>query len=234
MNNLTKRDKFLIYIMGIVVILFVFVKLLIMPALDELSEIQTKRASAEESKMDMKLVLAGYESSKSSVGKIFEDYEKTASEFFPKMTNDGIDEMLSNLFLTYNLSPIRSNITGFSYIAVEPYFASQKAMSAVAKDSGGEESEQTPKSKTEQTAAEAVGETPAPSPDAASGTASTAVATAVADYTVVGTVDDMYRLIDYISSQKSILLTGYTMSDYDRFGDSSLVQVKIGFKLFMC
>lgn len=103
--KLTKRDKMLLYIMAIVLVIFGFIWLLIMPQMNRAAELDLRIAELETQKLPMETAVMGLPGMTAAVETAKENLAATLEDFYPYMENYQVDKTLTNLMISkYNLT----------------------------------------------------------------------------------------------------------------------------------
>ncbi len=125
--KLTSKDKLLLSILAIVLILVVFVNYLIMPTMRRMDDLDLEISDAEleQQEMQMKIsMLPGYQ-------KNYADLQQAAADetaqYYDRMTSQEVDRELTNIVLAHGLESVGLSIQPLAFTVAEPYGRSELA-----------------------------------------------------------------------------------------------------------
>lgn len=212
MSPLTNRDKKLLGFLAVIIVLFVFVRILILPQTEKYFALDNSILLAEQDKYEMDLKMVSLPGTQKMNEELHKQLEEAAALYYPLMSSQEIDREVTGFLLKYGLVIENLVITMPSAPSdLEPYAASK--MAAAQQE---EETEQSAEIVQNQIyAAEVIAK-------------------------CVGTEAQMTELIDFLVNENpSISVTGYSYeksASAGETGDSAQGVQKIltiGLQLFM-
>lgn len=187
--KMTKRDKLLVYIMVIVLVLFGFIWFVIFPQIELSGTLDSTMNDLEGKKLPMEAAVMSLDSMKNTYEESIVDLDGALNDFYPYMQNYEIDKMFTGLLVdSYGLTVTNLSMTSIpAGVAVPPYMA---AYSEAEEDTGGEEN---------------TGEIDAQS---------IPVVTSGISITAQGEISGIQSLLDDLfNNYPSIRITGYSITD---------------------
>lgn len=109
--KLTKRDKVLLYVLAVVVIVFVMVRLLIYPLFLSYKEAQSELELAKIEVQNMDLAEELAENIPTEKEKVIASFEKDAEGFIPYMTIREITDYANGIVQKYSLTPVSFSVS---------------------------------------------------------------------------------------------------------------------------
>jgi len=98
-TQLTERDKRLIYLLVLVIIVFAFLELMIFPQLNRGADLDSTINSLQEEKMTMQVGVLSADSAKQNYNNSLAAYSAVVNTFYPYMQNYEIDRMFTSLMV---------------------------------------------------------------------------------------------------------------------------------------
>lgn len=224
MKKLTKREKLLIYILGCFLIAFFGIYFVIIPSYQSFQVVNDQAAEAKFTEESMAMAIDGIPSTMQARDEATTNLAILKSPFPQKLTNEGLDKLLTQLCLDYSLSPkvlaIESNemagVTTFT-----EYTSDGQSTTSM----GTENNTTNTVSKEDVTAAakEAVNtinsgttETTTPttteSTDGQTATSGAETWTGVVNMELTGTQTNFYRLLDAVAARPDMVISSFTIA----------------------
>lgn len=232
---LTERDKKLLYILAIIVLVVGFGALLILPQWEKHAELADQLTTAQKNQTDMETAIASLDAITKANGTAKQKYKEAAEDFYDVMESHAAERMVTQIILSHNLS------TSTFDISATPQQASMTAYiaSALGKSTGV----------TEEQAAGAVSGTDDGKNSSSSNSSENAddktseevPKNILVDYisiTATGTTKNMQALVDdLVSNYPSILVTSYAITTEKGLTATNQVmdvsQLSLGLNLYM-
>lgn len=101
MAPLTQRDKKLLGFLAIVLVLFVFIRLLIMPQMEQYFDLDTEIELAELEKHEMNLKIVSVEGTKKRNEELKEELLDASEAYYPMLSSQEIDREITGIFLKF-------------------------------------------------------------------------------------------------------------------------------------
>ena len=101
MAPLTQRDKKLLGFLAIVIVLFVFIRLLIMPQMEQYFDLDTEIELAELEKHEMNLKIVSVEGTKKRNEELKEELLDASEAYYPMLSSQEIDREITGIFLKF-------------------------------------------------------------------------------------------------------------------------------------
>lgn len=105
MNKFSKRERVLIYIMSCFIIAFVFGFLLILPARKAYNKADERKGNLQVEKQTKQYEISDLENREKQLSSLLDEINSLKGNFYPEMTNDQVEYLVSNLMLKYSLKP---------------------------------------------------------------------------------------------------------------------------------
>ena len=120
MTPLTQRDKKLLGFLAIVIVLFVFIRLLIMPQMERYFDLDTEIELAELEKHEMNLKMVSVEGTRKRNEELKEELQVASEPYYSMQTSQEIDREITGIFLQYGVNIVNLSITmpSFSYSSI--------------------------------------------------------------------------------------------------------------------
>lgn len=123
-TTLTDRDKKLLYILLLVLIVAVSYRFLITPFIDNYKEASDKNKTLVQRQSDMENEIANIDTYKAGIENAKADYESTRAKVFGDFREPDMDQAITKLLLGAGVGPTTFTITDVSPIKILPYNAS--------------------------------------------------------------------------------------------------------------
>ena len=111
MTPLTQRDKKLLGFLAIVIVLFVFIRLLIMPQMERYFDLDTEIELAELEKHEMNLKMVSVEGTRKRNEELKEELQVASEPYYSMQTSQEIDREITGIFLQYGVNIVNLSIT---------------------------------------------------------------------------------------------------------------------------
>lgn len=232
MRKLTKREKLLIYLLACFLIGFFGIYFVILPSFSSYQMVNDQAAEAQFTKESMEMAIDNIPSTMQTRDDATTNLANLKMPFQPKLTNEGLDMLLTQLSLDYSLSPkvlaIASNGIG-EVVTFVPY-ASQNGGSAeigaadtasttetITRTPTGETTEMT---STETSETSETSETTEMTGDSGNSEGVKAVI-GVVDMELTGTQANFYRLLDAVAARPDMVITAFAIVPETQTASSS-------------
>lgn len=123
-TTLTDRDKKLLYILVLVLIVAVSYRFLITPFIDNYKEVSDKNKTLVQRQSDMENEIANIDTYKAGIENARADYAGTRAKVFGDFREPDMDQAITKLLLGAGVGPTTFTITDVSPIKILPYNAS--------------------------------------------------------------------------------------------------------------
>ncbi len=124
MRNLTKRDKILLSAAAVAAAAVIIIRLVIIPMADRLSELRGELSRVLDERQTMQLAAAEEESARARLADESRKFDELKSRFYPSMSADETDALITGGLLSFNLTPQKADIGEARTRTITPYFAS--------------------------------------------------------------------------------------------------------------
>lgn len=218
MKKLTKREKLLIYILGCFLIGFFGIYFVILPSFKIYQVVNDQAAEAQFTQESMAMAIDGIPSTMQARDDATSELAILKAPFPQKLTNEGLDMLLTQLCLDYSLSPkvlaIQSNSmagvgTFTAYISDQQPSATDSATTNTTTTTGDTSTTTTtdPNSTapTEPTSTTGTTETTAP-------TGSAETWTGVVNMELTGTQTNFNRLLDAVAARPDMVISAFSIA----------------------
>jgi hypothetical protein len=221
MKKLTKREKLLIYILGCFLIGFFGIYFVILPSYSSFQAVNDQAAEAQFTKESMEMAIDAIPSTMQARDDATANLAMLKTPFQPKLTNEGLDMLLTQLSLDYSLSPKVLAIESNELAGVETFTAYTSDEQASAEV--GTESTTTDSISTEDitaTAKEVVNisdettetTTTAENMELEASGDGAAAWTGVVNMELTGTQINFYRLLDAVAARPDMIIRDFTIA----------------------
>lgn len=223
MKKLTKREKLLIYVLACFLIGFFGIYFVILPSFSSYQVVSDQAAEAQFTKESMEMAIDSIPATMQAGDDATANLASLKGPFQPKLTNEGLDKLLTQLCLDYSLSPKVLAIESNELAGVETFieYTSDQQTSA----SVGTESTTTDTVSTEEVTAAAkevvntinsgttdtTTSTTAENSDSDIGASGTETWTGVVSMELTGTQTNFYRLLDAVATRPDMIITAFTI-----------------------
>lgn len=221
--KLTEKDKKLLYLLCILIIVAIFGFFIIKPQIDKKSKLEDTLSEAEGKKSSMEVMIATAPSSETIIEESTESYNKLVEDFYPLMNSNQMESVITEMVLDSHLTSLELDVSSRPESSeMEAYFASVKGQQA---------------QPTEEEKADSQEQSDNPSSESGEG-GSTVTASAVYTFkvsvTATGAEADMKGLIDKICADcPAIRITGYELNTKTGISASNEVKSVTSLKLDM-
>ncbi len=239
MTPLTNRDKKLLWFLAIVIILFVFVRILIMPQLEQYFELDNTISLAEMDKYDMEIKMVSLPGTQKRNEELQDKLNEAAALYYPVMSSQEIDREVTGFLLEHGLAIENLTITmPLAPSDLAPYAGSEMA---AAQQEAGQKSNQEAASQGATNQETENQETANQKTKLSAAGTQNQVYAAEVIVKCAGTEKQMTELIDFLVNDKpAVAVTGYSYENASVSGDAQDSAGKtqkimtIGLQLFMC
>lgn len=207
MKKLTKREKLLIYILGCALIGFFGLYFVILPSFRSYQVVNDQAAEAQFTQESMTMAIDSIPASMQTRDEATANLASLKTSFPQKLTNEGLDKLLTQLSLDYSLSPkvlsIQSN--GMAGVGTFTAYTSDEQPSV-------------PDSTTTDTTSTTDGTTSTETPDTTASTEMTETTgsaetwTGVVNMELTGTQPNFYRLLDAVAARPDMIISSFAIA----------------------
>jgi len=208
MKKLTKREKLLIYVLACFLIGFFGIYFVILPSFSSFQVVNDQVMEAQFTKESMEMAIDSIPSTMQARDDANANLANLKTPFQPKLTNEGLDKLLTQLCLDYSLSPKVLAIESNELAGVEIFTAYTREQQASA--SMGTENETADTSANSDETAEAT--TTAESVDTEVSGGSDETWTGVVNMELTGTQTNFYRLLDAVAARPDMIITNFAIA----------------------
>lgn len=235
MTPLTQRDKKLLGFLAIVIVLFVFIRLLIMPQMERYFDLDTEIELAELEKHEMNLKMVSVEGTRKRNEELKEELQVASEPYYSMQTSQEIDREITGIFLQYGVNIVNLSIT-------MPSGPSELKMYAGWESVSGEMTQGQMDAGKQDTQDEAgvAGKTAQNQVNLPKDVAQDQVYAADVVVKCTGTRAQMTEMIDFITRENpAIFVTGYSFAaqratEKNSGDEEQQEELTIGLQLFMC
>ncbi|MGX8266473.1 type II secretion system protein GspM [Anaerostipes caccae] len=144
--EITSRDKKILSVLSVVLILVVFGNFVIRPLLAQRSELAEEFKEKQQTKETMEMAIASIPQKEARLKASRADFEKETKDIYPMMESHKVERMITKLILNCGLSPRDFEISARPSVSVlTPYIESSLAKSLGVKSSGDSTAEDSSK-----------------------------------------------------------------------------------------
>ena len=111
MNNLSKREKFLLLLLALVAITYIGISFFIQPKIDAIKAIESQIEEAKVTQTSMKAKLLSLENTEITISKMTDEIESYTKEYYASISKNEIGTLILNVLANQNLVPISLVIT---------------------------------------------------------------------------------------------------------------------------
>ncbi|MDK2941795.1 MAG: hypothetical protein PWP56_1308 [Acetobacterium sp.] len=206
MKKLTKREKLLIYVFGCLLIGFFGVYFVILPSYSSFQVVNDQVAEAQFTKESMEMAIDAIPSTMQARDDATANLATLTTPFQAKLTNEGLDMLLTQLSLDYSLSPkvlaIESN--ELARVATFTAYTSDEQPSASV---GTEDTTLDTTASTDATT-----DTTTESADAAISGEGPETWAGVVNMELTGTQTNFYRLLDAVAARPDMIISDFAIA----------------------
>ncbi|NCC86274.1 MAG: hypothetical protein EOM05_00175 [Clostridia bacterium] len=120
-KDLTEKDKKVLYIVLLAVVVLIGVKFIIFPARDSYKEVKATNKTLVEQQDNMKSEIAKIDAYKKDLDTANSNYKKSTEKVFGNLKLSGIDEAITKTIMEMGLSPVALNITEINKVRIQAY-----------------------------------------------------------------------------------------------------------------
>lgn len=211
MKKLTKREKLLIYVFGCLLIGFFGVYFVILPSFSSYQVINDQVAEAQFTKESMEMAIDAIPATMQARDDATANLASLKTPFQPKLTNEGLDMLLTQLSLDYSLSPKVLAIANNSMAGVETftaYTSDEQASASLGTNPAADTTANSDEDTDENT--ETTTTTEAAETDITGGSAETW--TGLVSMELTGTQTNFYRLLDAVAARPDMIISDFTIA----------------------
>nr|WP_320023866.1 hypothetical protein [uncultured Acetobacterium sp.] len=226
MKKLTKREKLLIYILGCFLIGFFGIYFVILPSYGNFQVVNDQAAEAQFTQESMAMAIDSIPSTMQARDEATTSLAILKAPFPQKLTNEGLDMLLTQLCLDYSLSPKVLSIVSNSRAGVgtfTAYTTDEQPSAAVGIDSTTTDSTTNNTNTTETTSttnsAEPTSSTGTTETTAPSGSVETW--TGVVTMELTGTQANFYRLLDAVAARPDMIVSAFSITPATTTGSTA-------------
>lgn len=195
--KITERDKKLLFFLAVFIILVIPLWFVLRPAVSKGKEIKAELVTAEEQKTQMEEEIHKYFDNVNELKKNNAEYQKEAKEVNPVMENNQVDKLITDMVTGCGMKVKSLSITRNADMkAVSPYFNSKMAEEMPDENKGDNSSGENENDRS--------------------------VYTTTVTLTAEGSSDNMYKLIDNISSKMPAIKAIYYTPAFNKDGSVTL------------
>lgn len=218
MKKLTKREKLLIYILGCFLIGFFGIYFVIIPSYQSFQVVNDQATEAKFTQDSMAMAIDSIPSTMQARDEATTNLAILKSPFPQKLTNEGLDMLLTQLCLDYSLSPkvlaIQSN--GMAGVGIFTEYTSDEQPTA----SGGTDSTTssttssttTGNSNTSETIPTTNSSTPVDTTTSTLTSSGAETWTGVVNMELTGTQTNFYRLLDAVAARPDMVISSFSIA----------------------
>lgn len=148
MNNLSKREKTLIYILVCMIIFIGGIFLLVLPSFEQYSKAKSAYDEASDQLVITKASVPDYTTLDANVKKVKKELEKIRKNFYEEMNKEDLDQEITQLVVEHNLVPVNLSMSEIASEEVMNYEAYLKSQSKEQSTSSTENKTETAKKTT--------------------------------------------------------------------------------------
>lgn len=206
MKKLTKREKLLIYTLGCFLIGFFGIYFVILPSFSSFQVVNDQVTEAQFTKESMEMAIDAIPSTMQTRDDATASLATLKAPFQPKLTNEGLDMLLTQLSLDYSLSP--------KVLAIESNeLARVAAFTAYTSDEQPSASVGTEDTTLDTTAStDATTDITTESADAAMGGEGPETWAGVVNMELTGTQTNFYRLLDAVAARPDMIVSTFAIA----------------------
>jgi hypothetical protein len=140
-HQLSKREKTMLYILASFLIAALGISFLILPAISQNADLRLKLHEAQAAADDMRQIIERMPQDQIDLDTLKEDIVAYAGELYEPMTNDKVDQLITNMMIRYSLTPIELKIQALDTDVVTPYLSSATGEGASSTEEGTDATE---------------------------------------------------------------------------------------------
>jgi hypothetical protein len=206
MKKLTKREKLLIYILGCALIGFFGLYFVLLPSFRSYQVVNDQAAEAQFTQESMTMAIDSIPSTMQARDEATANLASLKTPFPQKLTNEGLDKLLTQLSLDYSLSPKVLSIQNNGMAGVEtftPYTSDEQPSAPDSTTTDTTTTEETTSTETTDTTA---------STEMTETTGSAETWTGVVNMELTGTQPNFYRLLDAVAARPDMIISSFEIA----------------------
>jgi hypothetical protein len=206
MKKLTKREKLLIYILGCALIGFFGLYFVLLPSFRSYQVVNDQAAEAQFTEESMTMAIDAIPSMMQDRDEATANLASLKTPFPQKLTNEGLDKLLTQLSLDYSLSPKVLSIQNNGMAGVEtftPYTSDEQPSAPDSTTTDTTTTEETTSTETTDTTA---------STEMTETTGSAETWTGVVNMELTGTQPNFYRLLDAVAARPDMIISSFEIA----------------------
>ena len=202
----TKREKGLLYILGMALLIVAALYLVFFPGINKYQALSEERSEAEFKQQEMEMAIASLPANKTIKDAAAADLSAKKEGYEKRMTNDELDNLITNLVVGEGFKA-QDLVIGANFIAAVPVF-----------DSDGSENTETPDTTTEAQEMKDLTEIQGNTTTDENSTTTTAESTISGIYvgtvimTIQGNIGQFENLLDAVNGRSDIQITAFDVS----------------------
>jgi hypothetical protein len=216
MKKLTKREKLLIYVLACFLIGFFGIYFVILPSFSSYQVVSDQAAEAQFTKESMEMAIDSIPATMQARDDATANLASLKNPFQPKLTNEGLDMLLTQLCLDYSLSPKVLAIESNDMAGVETFTADtsdeQASAGNISTDTTTTEDAdtETTADSNSTTPTDTTSSTGTTEPTTTTGSAETW--TGVVNMELTGTQTNFYRLLDAVAARPDMIISSFAIA----------------------
>ncbi|WKY47931.1 hypothetical protein Q5O24_00980 [Eubacteriaceae bacterium ES3] len=218
MKKLTKREKMLLYILSCFLIATAGIYLLLIPAYNRYSTIRDQYMEAESTQMSMEAAIGSIPDLETAIDSNRATILTLQAPYSEPLTNEALDQLITNLCMNYSLSPQVLSITANGEQTI-PVFVSTEPESESSEDSSIFNDSETEDVTEEDIQTEVENNTRAETTTDTTASGVTGLV-GVVEMELTGTQNNFYRLLDAVSSRSDIVVSEFEITPSGDLGSS--------------
>lgn len=217
MKKLTRREKLLIYILGCFLIATAGIYLLLLPGYARYSEVKDQYDEAKYTQTTMAAAIETIPDLEMTKGEGLLTIVQKQEAFSDRLTNEGLDKVLTPLCLSYQLSPRRLSILSNGYAKIQVFKPGVSSDEEISDEEMVGLIDELDSLKDIDSTQEEVDQVDSPSEETApvEGDASEAgisILTGVVELELKGTQANFYRLLDAVASRPDLVIESFEIT----------------------
>lgn len=215
MKKLSKREKLLIYVLACFLIGFFGIYFVILPSYRNYQVVSDQAAEAQFTQESMAMAIDGIPSTMQARDEATTTLAILKAPFPQKLTNEGLDMLLTQLCLDYSLSPkvlaIESNGMD-SVLTFVPYISDEQASAVVGTVTATDTTTTTTTGDSTDATSTENTTTPTESTESTTATSGTETWIGVVNMELTGTQTNFYRLLDAVAARPDMVISSFSIT----------------------
>ncbi len=120
-TTITERDKKLLYILAMVLVLVLGYRFALVPSFDKYKDIKLANTSLVEQQEKMETEILKIDAYKKNLSVANDEYKKTTAKVFGNLNSAGVDEAMTKLVQDNGLAPMTLNISDINMIKINEF-----------------------------------------------------------------------------------------------------------------